>query len=55
MTKEEKMNWITNANNEELLKQYLTSSQYSDENPFDMQYREDVRLCKDEILRRMSK
>lgn len=55
MTKEEKMEWITNASNEELLKQYLTSSEYCDKTPFNMQYREDVRLCKDEILRRMSK
>lgn len=62
-TREEKINWLANATNEELLKQFETSSRWADD-PFtyakNMNYSveaifEDYNLVRTEILKRMTK
>ena len=51
MTLEEKVNWLENASNEELLKQLV---ELEITNNYGI-YSEDIRLTKAEIIRRMSK
>jgi hypothetical protein len=62
-TKEQKINWIENATNEELLEQFETSTRWASD-PFAYAKRmnysvdaifEDYKLLKDEILKRMTK
>lgn len=51
MTREEKINWIEQASNEELLKQYIT---FMNTNKYGC-YDEDIDMVHDEIMKRMSK
>ena len=57
MKKEQKIEWIKNANNEELLDQYMRSCEGAGRYPtFSekwVEYKEDAKLCKIEILKRM--
>lgn len=59
MTKEEKINWLRNATNEEVLGQYRRA--IAETNNFELSFKvrleaeEDERLAKEEILRRMTK
>ena len=55
MTREQKIEWLKNASNEELMEQYDISLKYREKDIFNKQYLESLELCKNEILRRMSK
>ena len=55
MTREQKIEWLKNASNEELMEQYDTSLRYMDKNAFEIEYLEDMDLVRAEVLRRMSK
>lgn len=54
MTREQKIEWLENASNEEVLKQYETSIRTLDRGlMFDRENLEDVQLVKAELLKRM--
>ncbi|MBU5481850.1 hypothetical protein [Blautia sp. MSJ-19] len=55
MTREQKIEWLKKASNEELMKQYDSSLRNSDKYTFNMEYAEDLEICRNEILYRMSK
>ena len=55
MKREQKIEWLKNASNEELMEQYDISLKYREKDIFNKQYLESLELCKNEILRRMSK
>ena len=55
MTREQKIEWLKNASNQELMEQYDISLKYREIDIFNKQYLESLELCKNEILRRMSK
>lgn len=55
MTREQKIEWLKNASNEELMEQYDTSLRYMDKNAFEIEYLEDMDLVRAEVLRRMRK
>ena len=56
MTREQKIKWLENASNEDLLKQYETTSHNVFATPFGaIEYEEDYELVRAELLRRMTK
>lgn len=54
MTREEKINWIRNASNDELLDEYLNTRRLC-EQTFEGEYFENANLLRTEIVLRMSK
>lgn len=55
MTKEQKIEWLKNASNEELIRQYDSSLRWADKEVFNLDFAEEVNLCRAEIFRRMNK
>lgn len=56
MTREQKMEWLRNASNEELMKQYEASTIKKNHGTlFDRENIEDLELVRAEVLRRLSR